>query len=110
MTADNGARYDRIWDWIEEHVPAEPLWYLDQLGVDPSRQGEGLGRALVRFGLDRAAEAGLPAFLETARERNLGSTPRWVPRGRRGNRAGQRATDLVHASRPGAVREPRSGR
>jgi GNAT superfamily N-acetyltransferase len=72
LTDDNGARYDRIWDWIEERVPAEPLWYLDQLGVDPSQQGGGLGRALVQFGLDRAAEAGLPAFLETAKERNLG--------------------------------------
>jgi ribosomal protein S18 acetylase RimI-like enzyme len=72
LTDDDGARYDRLWDWIEEHMPAEPLWYLDQLGVDPSRQGEGLGRALVQFGLDRAAAAGLPAFLETAKERNLG--------------------------------------
>jgi predicted N-acetyltransferase YhbS len=53
-------------------VPAEPLWYLDQLGVDPSRQGGGLGRALVQFGLERAAAAGLPAFLETAKEPNLG--------------------------------------
>ena len=53
-------------------MPAEPLWYLDQLGVDPSHQGEGVGGALVRFGLERAAAAGLPAFLETAKERNLG--------------------------------------
>jgi ribosomal protein S18 acetylase RimI-like enzyme len=72
LTDDDGARYDRLWEWIEERTPAGPLWYLDQLGVDPSHQGEGLGRALVRFGLDRAAAAGLPAWLETARERNLG--------------------------------------
>ena len=72
LTDDGGARYDRLWDWIEEHMPAEPLWYLDQLGVDPSHQGEGVGGALVRFGLERAAAAGLPAFLETAKERNLG--------------------------------------
>lgn len=72
LTDDNGARYDRIWGWIEERVPAEPLWYLDQLGVDPSRQGGGLGRALVQFGLDRAAVAGLPAYLETAKEGNVG--------------------------------------
>jgi ribosomal protein S18 acetylase RimI-like enzyme len=72
LSDDDGARYDRLWDWIEEHMPAEPLWYLDQLGVDPSHQGEGVGGALVRFGLERAAAAGLPAFLETAKERNLG--------------------------------------
>jgi ribosomal protein S18 acetylase RimI-like enzyme len=71
LAADGGARYERLWDWVEERVPQEPLWYLDQLGVDPARQGEGLGKALVQFGLARAAAAGLPAFLETATERNV---------------------------------------
>ena len=71
LAADAGARYERLWDWVEERMPQEPLWYLDQLGVDPARQGEGLGKALVQFGLARAAEAGLPAFLETATERNV---------------------------------------
>lgn len=71
LADDGGARYERLWDWVEERVPEEPLWYLDQLGVVPARQGTGLGRALVQFGLARAAEAGLPAFLETATERNV---------------------------------------
>jgi ribosomal protein S18 acetylase RimI-like enzyme len=71
LTADNGARYERLWDWVEARVPQEPLWYLDQLGVDPPRQGEGLGRTLVQFGLAQADRAGLPAFLETAAERNV---------------------------------------
>lgn len=72
LADDAGARYERLWDWVGERVPDEPLWYLDQLGVDPARQGEGLGRALVQFGLDRAGAAGLPAFLETATPRNVG--------------------------------------
>jgi ribosomal protein S18 acetylase RimI-like enzyme len=72
LAADGGERYERLWGWVEEQVPDEPLWYLDQLGVDPPRQGAGLGRALVRFGLAQAARAGLPAFLETATERNVG--------------------------------------
>ena len=38
----------------------------------PTRQGGGIGRALVRFGIAHAARAGLPAFLETATERNVG--------------------------------------
>ena len=71
MTDDDGARYERLWAWVEERVPDEPLWYLDQLGVDPPRQGEGLGKALVQFGLEHAAQAGLAAFLETATERNV---------------------------------------
>jgi ribosomal protein S18 acetylase RimI-like enzyme len=69
---DHGVRYERMWDWIEAQEPAEPAWYLDRVGVDPARQGEGIGRALIQFGLDRAAAAGLPAYLETATERNVG--------------------------------------
>ena len=72
LTDDHGVRYERLWDWVDERMPAEPFCYLDQLGVDPSRQGEGLGRALAQFVLERAAQAGVPTFLETARERNLG--------------------------------------
>jgi ribosomal protein S18 acetylase RimI-like enzyme len=72
LADDGGARYERLWDWVEERTPDEPLWYLDQLGVDPARQGGGIGRALVQFGTAHAARAGLPAFLETATERNVG--------------------------------------
>jgi GNAT superfamily N-acetyltransferase len=71
LSEDGGARYDHMWDWIEAREPAEPGWYLDRVGVDPARQGTGLGRALVKFGLDQAASVGLPAFLETATERNV---------------------------------------
>ena len=58
LADDGGERYERLWDWVDQRVPAEPLWYLDQLGVDPARQGEGLGKALVQFGLVRAAGSG----------------------------------------------------
>jgi GNAT superfamily N-acetyltransferase len=71
LSEDGGARYEHMWDWIEAREPAEPGWYLDRLGVDPARQGAGLGRALVQFGLDQAEAAGVPAFLETATERNV---------------------------------------
>jgi ribosomal protein S18 acetylase RimI-like enzyme len=69
LTDDDGDRYQRLWDWVEERAPDEPLWYLDTLAVDPARQGEGLGKTLVQFGLAQASQAGLPAFLETATER-----------------------------------------
>ena len=39
-------------------------------GCDPAHQGKGLGGAAVRAGLERAAGR-LPAYLETAKERNL---------------------------------------
>ncbi|MFH8408903.1 GNAT family N-acetyltransferase [Streptomyces sp. NPDC018019] len=53
------------------HRPTEPVWFLGSVGVDPDRQGRGLGRAVIRPGLAAADAAGVPAFLETADERNV---------------------------------------
>jgi len=71
LTDDGGARYEALWNWIEERVPRD-VWYLDALGVATSRQGEGIGGALVRHGLEMARADGAAAFLETAVERNVG--------------------------------------
>lgn len=46
-------------------------WYLVAIGVDPDRQGAGLGTRLLAPGLAAADEDGLPAYLETEKERNL---------------------------------------
>lgn len=54
----------------EEIVPT-PHWYLMILGVEPERQGQGIGSALIAPTLARADAAGLPCYLETAKERNL---------------------------------------
>jgi ribosomal protein S18 acetylase RimI-like enzyme len=70
LTDDGGARYERLWDWIEERVPTD-VWYLDALGVDPAKQGTGIGNALMRHGLEAAGAAGVDAFLETGQERNV---------------------------------------
>ena len=48
-----------------------PHWYLFILGVDPPRQGQGLGGALLRTGLTRAVADGVPACLLTAQPRNV---------------------------------------
>jgi predicted N-acetyltransferase YhbS len=48
------------------------LWYLDQIGVEPTHQGRGVGAALIELGLERARGDGLPAFLETAVAGNVG--------------------------------------
>jgi ribosomal protein S18 acetylase RimI-like enzyme len=52
------------------HVPA-PHWYLSALGVDPERQRQGIGAALLRVALDRADADATPAYLETATARNV---------------------------------------
>jgi GNAT superfamily N-acetyltransferase len=43
-------------------------WHLNLLAVEPEQQGRGLGTALVRHGLDRAAETGHDVVLETFAE------------------------------------------
>jgi GNAT superfamily N-acetyltransferase len=49
----------------------EPHWYLFILGVDPPRQGQGVGGALLQPVLQRADADGLPCYLETMKLRNL---------------------------------------
>jgi GNAT superfamily N-acetyltransferase len=71
LTSDAGARHDTLWDWVESKIPSEPLWFLDQVGVDPGRQGEGIGRALIGVGLERARADHVAAFLETGVQRNV---------------------------------------
>ena len=72
------------------HPKDEPHWYLAVLGVDPSAQGEGLGRRLITPILDRCDEQGLPAYLETMNEANLA----WYAR------VGFEVTDEIHAAIP----------
>ncbi|MGH8877987.1 MAG: GNAT family N-acetyltransferase [Stackebrandtia sp.] len=54
------------------HRPKRPAWFLGSVGVHPDRQGRGLGAAVIRPGLEAAAEAGVPAFLETSTYDNVG--------------------------------------
>jgi len=56
---------------IAPHQPTEPVWFLATVAVESERQGRGLGTAVIRPGLAEADRAGLPAFLETADERNV---------------------------------------
>jgi ribosomal protein S18 acetylase RimI-like enzyme len=51
-------------------VPARH-WYLPTLGVEPARQGQGIGGALLQPVLARADAEGLLCYVETERERNL---------------------------------------
>lgn len=53
---------------IEARFPRGACWYLHIAGCDPTSQGRGYGAAAVRAGLRQ----GMPAYLETATESNLG--------------------------------------
>jgi GNAT superfamily N-acetyltransferase len=56
---------------VEARHPKLPHWYLAVLGTDPDRQGEGIGSALIRPVLDECDRHEIPAYLETATERNV---------------------------------------
>jgi len=46
-------------------------WYLPVLGVDPTRQGRGIGVALLQPVMQMADQENLACFLETNNEKNL---------------------------------------
>ena len=56
---------------VERRHPESPHYYLSILGVDPPRQGSGLGTALLQPGLRRCDAEGVGAYLETATESNV---------------------------------------
>lgn len=56
---------------LERHHPkSAEHWYLHYLGVEPKRQGRGLGGSLLRPVLERCDAEGVPAFLEASTDRN----------------------------------------
>lgn len=55
---------------MEEHHPHDPHEYLWFLGVEPDRQGEGIGSGLLRPMLERLDADGVPAYLEATSERS----------------------------------------
>ncbi len=51
--------------------PAEPHWYLPLIGVEPGRQGQGHGSAMLAYGLRPCDRADLPAYLEATNPINI---------------------------------------
>jgi ribosomal protein S18 acetylase RimI-like enzyme len=56
---------------VERRHPPDPHLYLAVLGTDPPAQGRGIGSALLRPGLELCDREGLPAYLESSKERNV---------------------------------------
>lgn len=61
----------QVGELMGEYHPQEPHWYLSLIGTDPSRQGRGLGAALLKAGLARVDAEGLPAYLESSSAKNV---------------------------------------
>ena len=58
-------------DKIERSHPPAPHYYLAVLGTDPEAQGRGVGSALMRPVLEACDRDGIPAYLESSKERNI---------------------------------------
>lgn len=72
-TASPAARKDApsVFEQMAKYHPDGPHWYLPLIGVDPARQGKGLGDALMAHALKRCDRDKLPAYLESSNPRNL---------------------------------------
>ncbi|WP_121010930.1 GNAT family N-acetyltransferase [Saccharothrix australiensis] len=71
LAGDRAGTSARVEQALGPHRPTGPTWFLGAVGVRPDRQGQGLGSAVIRPGLDAADEAGVTAYLETVGERNV---------------------------------------
>lgn len=60
----------RLQSRLAVHRPAEPHWYLAQIGVSAEARGAGVGSALLASRLGVIDSTGLPAYLESSNERN----------------------------------------
>ena len=72
--AETEARYailGRAFGEAHQQIVPEPHHYLTILGVDPDRQGQGIGGALLRPFLAEADRDGVVCYVETTRARNV---------------------------------------
>lgn len=60
-----------VFEQMGRYHPSEPHWYLPLIGVDPSRQGNGLGSALMRHALIRCDRDNKLAYLESTNPKNI---------------------------------------
>jgi len=56
---------------VEKKHPHEPHYYLLALGVEPDLQGRSIGTQLLAPVLKKCDSDGIPAYLESSKERNL---------------------------------------
>ena len=63
--------YDAMTEKLHHEHASAPHWYLSVIGVEPERQGQGVGGALMQPILVRADAENIACYLETHREPNV---------------------------------------
>jgi ribosomal protein S18 acetylase RimI-like enzyme len=66
-----GEALARVGEELRAVHAGAPHWYLSMIGVDPVRQGRGLGSALLEAGLARCDAEGAMAYLESSNPKNV---------------------------------------
>jgi len=61
----------QVGDALRRYHPDEPHWYLAMIGVDPMRQGRGLGSTLLEASLAHVDADGGLAYLESSNPKNV---------------------------------------
>jgi ribosomal protein S18 acetylase RimI-like enzyme len=61
----------QVGELMDKFHPEEPHWYLSMIGVDPARQGRGLGSALLKHTLAIVDAEGAAAYLESSNPKNV---------------------------------------
>lgn len=61
----------QVGELMDKFHPEDPHWYLSMIGVDPARQGRGLGSALLKHTLDIIDAEGSLAYLESSNPKNV---------------------------------------
>ena len=65
------SHFDALGELLAAHHPHEPHWHLAFLAVHPTRQGAGLGSALMRRTHAELDRAGVPTYLEGTNRDNV---------------------------------------
>jgi predicted GNAT family N-acyltransferase len=56
---------------MDNSHPSDPHWYLPMIGVDPAKQGNGYGSALLKHALERCDGEGKLAYLEASSSKSI---------------------------------------
>lgn len=71
---ESWTRFGEVTDFLGELAEREAPpdhWFVMAIGVDPERQGQGVGTVLMREVIERSRTAGAACYLSTALERNV---------------------------------------
>ena len=72
-TASNGRKdaMFKMFEQMDSYHPRDAHWHLPLIGVDPARQGGGIGSALLNHVLKECDRKKVPAYLEATSPRNV---------------------------------------